>query len=62
VPLSILEKMFTSPIAIFLVMAVAIIWLARENRRLAADNKGLYDKIIHLLELRIAKDERDDSG
>ncbi|MBA7645178.1 hypothetical protein ES703_52931 [subsurface metagenome] len=61
-PLSILEKVFISPIAIFLVMAIVITWLVKEYRRLKAENKELYDKIIHLLELRIAKIERNNPG
>ena len=60
--LSNLESMFTSQVAIFLVMALAILWLVREYRRLVRQNEDLYNRIIKYLELKIAKTERNNPG
>ena len=56
-----LVKIFTSPVAIFLVMALAILWLVREHHRLTGENKNLYNRIIRYLELRSAATNKDDS-
>ena len=53
-----LVKTFTSPVAIFLVMALAILWLVREYHRLTGENKDLYNRIIRYLELRSAATKR----
>jgi len=47
-----LEKVFSSPWAIPIVLSSAIVWLVKQNRRLRAERDALYERLIRWLELR----------
>jgi len=49
-----LERIFTSNVAMPLVLALIILWQERRIRNKDRRIEGLYDRIINLLELRIA--------
>jgi len=51
---AILEKIFTSTVAICIVLAIGLIWLARRYLEKDRLSEKLYERMIRILELRNA--------
>lgn len=53
-----LETLFMSRVVVFILLSLAVIWLARNNRRIEQANEDLTTRLIRLLELTSERNYR----